>query len=39
METLLWLGAVVVLTVALFLAAPYHQRIIDNRPRLTKDWD
>ena len=39
METLIWLGAVVVLAIALYLAAPYHHRIIDNRPRVAKHWD
>jgi hypothetical protein len=39
METMIWLAVVGVVAVALRLAAPYHDRLIHNRPTVEKDWD
>ena len=39
METIAWLVVVAVVAVALRLAAPYHERLIENRPKVEKDWD
>ena len=40
MEIILWLGVMVAIFVVVSLAAPYHNRIIDNRPKVEpKAWD
>ena len=38
METLIWLGVMVVTGVALWLAAPYHEKMVANRDLPQKDW-
>jgi hypothetical protein len=40
MEMLLWLAILVAVGIVLWLAAPYHHRIIDNRDTgLDRSWD
>ena len=34
METVVWIGMAVAAFVAVWLSEPYHQRIIDSRPRV-----
>ena len=38
MEMLIWLGVMVATGVALWLAAPYHEKMIVHRDRPDKDW-
>jgi hypothetical protein len=39
METLIWLGVCVAVAVFIWTAAPHHQRMIDNRPKVNDHWD
>jgi hypothetical protein len=41
MEMFIWLGVFVVVAVLVRIAAPYHQRLIDNRPHVDEpyNWD
>jgi hypothetical protein len=39
METILWLAVTVVVIVVVMMAAPYHNRIIDNRPKIEAELD
>ena len=41
MEMLTWLGACAVVAVLIWIAAPHHQRMIDNRPKVggNPSWD
>lgn len=41
LETVIWLGVAGACVLAVIWAGPYHQRIIDSRPKIAKgdDWD
>ena len=39
MELIVWLAVTAVVAVAVTLAAPYHIRLIENRPKVEKAWD
>jgi hypothetical protein len=39
MEIIVWLGVMVLVALAVTLSAPYHIRLIENRPKVDKAWD
>ena len=40
METVIWFGLAVATAALVWMAAPYHQRLINNRPVVVdKAWD
>jgi hypothetical protein len=39
MELILWLAVMGLVAAAVALAAPYHIRLIENRPTVDKAWD
>jgi hypothetical protein len=39
MDTLIWIGIAIGVGAVVWLAAPYHQRIIDNRPVVAGERD
>ncbi len=39
METILWIAIAAACFAAVWLSGPYHQRLIDSRPRVTVEGD
>jgi hypothetical protein len=39
MEMIVWLGVMALVALAVTLSAPYHIRLIENRPKVDKAWD
>ena len=39
MELIVWLAVMAMAAVAVTLAAPYHIRLIENRPKVDRAWD
>ena len=39
MEMIVWLGVTALVALAVTFSAPYHIRLIENRPKVDKAWD